>query len=32
MYTEIVRNRKSVRTYKEQPIPEETLNRVRDYL
>ena len=32
MNTEIIRNRKSVRTYKEQRIPEETLNRVRDYL
>ncbi|MDY4681277.1 MAG: nitroreductase, partial [Lachnospiraceae bacterium] len=32
MNTEIIRNRKSVRTYKEQPIPEEVLNRVRDYL
>ena len=32
MSTEIIRNRKSVRTYKEQPIPEETLNQVRDYL
>lgn len=32
MNTEIIRNRKSVRTYKEQPIPEQTINRVRDYL
>ena len=32
MNTEIIRNRKSVRTYKEQAIPEKTLNQVRDYL
>ena len=32
MNTEIIRNRKSVRTYKEQAIPEKTLNLVRDYL
>ena len=32
MNTEIIRNRKSVRTYKEQPIPEQTMNRVKDYL
>lgn len=32
MNTEIIRNRKSVRTYKEQPVPEQTINRVRDYL
>ena len=32
MNTEIIRNRKSVRTYKEQPVPEQTLNQVRDYL
>ena len=32
MNTEIIRNRKSVRTYKEQQIPEQTLNQVRDYL
>ena len=30
MNTEIIRNRKSVRTYKEQAIPEKTLNQVRD--
>ena len=32
MNTEIIRNRKSVRTYKEQAIPEKTLNQVRAYL
>lgn len=32
MNTEIIRNRKSVRTYREQPIPEQTMKRVRDYL
>ena len=32
MNTEMIRNRKSVRTYKEQPIPEQTMNQVRDYL
>lgn len=32
MNTEIIRNRKSVRTYNEQPVPEQTLSQVRDYL
>ena len=32
MNTEIIRNRKSVRTYKEQAIPEKILDQVRDYL
>jgi hypothetical protein len=32
MNSEIIRNRKSVRTYKEQPIPEQTLSQVRNYL
>ena len=32
MNTEIIRNRKSVRTYKEQAIPEKILEQVRDYL
>lgn len=32
MNTEMIRNRKSVRTYKEQPVPEQTMNQVRDYL
>lgn len=32
MNTEVIRERKSVRTYKDQEIPEQTLDKVRNYL
>lgn len=32
MNTKVMRERKSVRTYRKQDIPEQTLNQVRDYL
>ncbi len=32
MNTKIIRERKSVRTYRKQDISEQTLNQVRDYL
>lgn len=32
MNTEVIRERKSVRTYKKQEIPEQTMNKVKNYL
>ena len=32
MNTEIIRKRKSVRTFNEQEIPEQTMNQVRNFL
>ena len=32
MYTELIRKRKSVRTYKAEPIPMELMNQVKTYL